>query len=59
MGDLTDTIPPINTESDSAGWLELVQLHEELEDAKKVIVALQNLAASNTAAPEPDADIPK
>ena len=59
MGDLTDALPPVNQESDSTGWLELVQLREELEDAKKVIVALQNLAAMNTAAPEPEPEVPK
>ena len=59
MGDLTDTLPPINQESDSAGWLELAWLHEELEDAKKVIMALQSLAASNTTAPEPEPEVPK
>ena len=59
MGDLTDTLPPVNQESDSAGWLELAQLCEELEDAKKVIMALQSLAASNTAAPEPEPEVPK
>ena len=52
-------LPPVNQESDSEGWLELVQLCEELEDAKKVIMVLQNLAASNTAAPEPEPEVPK
>ena len=59
MGDLTDALPPVSQESDSAGWLELAWLHEELEDAKKVIMALQNLATSNTAALEPEPEVPK
>ena len=40
MGDLTDTLPQVNQESDSAGWLKLAQFHKELEDAKEVIAAL-------------------
>ena len=59
MGDLTDTIPPVNPGNDNEGWLELAWLHQELEDAKKVIMALQNLAVSNTAAPEPESEVPK
>ena len=59
MGDLTDVLPPVNQESNNAGWLELVWLHEKLEDAKKVIAALQNLAAMNTTALEPEHKVPK
>ena len=59
MGDLTDVLPPVNQESDSMGWLELAWLHKELENAKKVIMALQNLAAANTAALEPEPEVPK
>ena len=59
MGDLTDTIPPVNPGNDNEGWLELAWLREELEDAKKVIMALQNLAASDTVASEPEPEVPK
>ena len=59
MGDLTDALPPINQESDSAGWLAIAKLHEELEDTKKVITALQNLAAMATVIPEPEPEVPK
>jgi len=49
MGDHVDefpsTLPPVNVEADSAGWLAIAKLHEELEDAKRVITALQGLAA--------------
>ena len=59
MGDLTDALLPVNQESDSTGWLELAWLHKKLKDAKKVIMALQNLAAANTAALEPEPEVPK
>ena len=59
MGDLTNTISLINQESDSAGWLELACLCKELQDAKKVITVLQNLATTNTAAPELEVEVPE
>ena len=51
MGDNIDAPPPINTQDDNEGWLELARLRQELEDAKKVIMVLQNLAVANAAAP--------
>ena len=61
MGDLTDTVPvPVTSHEDSAtGWLELARLRQELEDAKRVIAALQSLATSATAALEHDNDVPE
>ena len=65
MGDhideLPSTLPPVNAEADSAGWLAIAKLREELEDAKRVIAALQGLAAAATAAPvsEPEPEVPK
>ena len=53
MGDNIDAPPLINTQDDNEGWLELARLRQELEDAKKVIMALQNLAVANAAAPAP------
>ena len=59
MGDHVDAPLPVNTGNDNEGWMELARLHEELEDAKKVIMALQNLAAAATAAPAVEPEVPK
>jgi hypothetical protein len=40
----TSTIP---TASEASGWAELARLRQELEDAKKVIQALQQMTAEN------------
>ena len=60
MGDNIDDVPnPALTNNKSVGWLELACLQEELEDAKKVIMALQSLAAENTTALERSTEEPK
>ena len=61
MGDNIDAPPPINTGDNNEGWLELARLRQELEDAKKVIMALQNLAVASAAAPAPapEPEVPK
>ena len=63
MGDNINAPPPINPGDDNEGWLELARLRQELEDAKKVIMALQNLAVANAAAPAPalapEPEVPK
>jgi hypothetical protein len=56
MGDLTDSVPVTNQDNSATGWMELACLRKELEDTKRVIPALQGLAASATAAHDDDDD---